>query len=93
MTVSAGLPNFVSASLGEDAVGCEGYHARTLELYPVVPEFLHFVEVTLSDGLAGWLAILGGLTWATIIYVAPTVFLVRVPLPRRGKALLGIVPQ
>ncbi len=44
-------PNYVSASIDGRSVVCEGYHARTLELYPVVPEFLHFVEVTMTEGL------------------------------------------
>ena len=44
-------PNHVSASVDGSQVECTGYHARTLDLYPDVPEFLHFVEVTLPEGL------------------------------------------
>jgi len=46
-------PNYVSASAGSgtDAV-CDGYGARTLDLYPTLPEFLHVCEIALPQGMA-----------------------------------------
>ncbi len=46
-------PNFVSVSSEKGAdVVCACYDARTLELYPQIPEFLHVCEMTLSRGMA-----------------------------------------
>ncbi|MDA0747978.1 MAG: hypothetical protein O2954_15765, partial [bacterium] len=49
----AHAPNHISATTASSApVTCEGYGARTLDLYPVLPEFLHVCEITLPAGLA-----------------------------------------
>ena len=46
-------PNYISAvtASGTEAV-CQGYGARTLDLYPTLPEFLHVCEVVLPQGMA-----------------------------------------
>lgn len=46
-------PNYVSAEIdsGKPAT-CEGFGARTLDYYPVIPEFLHVCELTLPEGIA-----------------------------------------
>jgi hypothetical protein len=45
-------PNHVSAELSSgQPVGCEGFGARTLDYYPVIPEFLHVCEITLHGGM------------------------------------------
>lgn len=46
-------PNLVTAGLSHGGqVSVAGYGARTLDLYPEVPEFLHVCEVALDSGMA-----------------------------------------
>jgi hypothetical protein len=45
-------PNHISVHLNSGtAVSCEGYGARTLDYYPVLPEFLHVCEICLGEGI------------------------------------------
>lgn len=45
-------PNHVAVTSAQGtAVVCRGYGARTLDLYPVLPEFLHVCEIDLPGGL------------------------------------------
>jgi hypothetical protein len=44
----------------------------------------------LSGELSGWLIFIVGAIWFTLMYVAPAAFIVRTPLPRKRKWVLGV---
>lgn len=46
--------NHISAEVSsERPVACQAYQARTLDLYPRLPEFLHVCEMCFGEGLSG----------------------------------------